>query len=182
MKGKYVVDIFLSMMQFGIVFSMTYFILKNIKSVLDEIFEIDIHVLYIGIASFFVIFPLCLVRRIEKFAFTFIIADFLILITTIVIIVYASIHISEKKVWGDGVDLINKSTWLTMIGSAVFSFEGIGVILPIVEVMEEPKKFPKVLLAVLTTTMVLYTGFGQFCLFVYGSELNDKPLITENLP
>lgn len=117
-------------------------------------------------------------RRIEKFAFTFIIADILILITVITIVVYASIHISEKKVWGEGVELINTSTFLTMIGSAVFSFEGIGIVMPIVEVMEDTTKFPKVLLAVLLTNMILYTSFGEFCFFIYGSELIDKPLIT----
>ena len=94
---------------------------------------------------------------------------------------FASIHISEKKVWGDGVDLINKSTWLTMIGSAVFSFEGIGVVLPIIEVTENPKQFPMILLAVLITNMLLYTSFGEFCLFVYGNELEGRPLITMNL-
>lgn len=121
-------------------------------------------------------------RKIEKFAFTFIIADFLILGTVITITVYAIIHISEKKVWGEGVDMLNTSTWLTIIGSAIYSYEGIGVVLPIIEVTEDPKKFPKILLAVLLTNMILYTGFGEFCLFVFGNELDGKPLITMNLP
>ena len=30
--------------------------------------------------------------------------------------------------------------------------------------------------------MILYTGFGEFCLFVWGNELEGKPLITMNLP
>ena len=33
------------------------------------------------------------------------------------------------------------------------------------------------------TNAVLFTGFGEFCLFVYGAkELEGKPLITMNLP
>lgn len=69
-----------------------------------------------------------------------------------------------------------------MIGSAIYAFEGIGVVLPIIEVTENPKQFPTILIAVLLTNLILYTGFGEFCLFVYGSELEGKPLITMNLP
>jgi solute carrier family 36 (proton-coupled amino acid transporter) len=68
-----------------------------------------------------------------------------------------------------------------MIGSAVYSYEGIGVILPLLEVTEKPEQYPKILTYVLVTVMVLYVGFGQFCLFVYGDEI-QSPLITTNLP
>lgn len=137
----------------------------------------------IGIFVFFVTAPLCFVRRIEKFAFTYVFADILILITAITILVFACFHISEKKEgWGDGVVALNESTWLTMIGSAIYSFEGIGVVIPIMEVTENPKQFPKLLLAVMLTNVILFTGFGEFCLFVYGKELEGKPLITMNLP
>lgn len=121
-----------------------------------------------------------LVRRVEKFAFTFLIADVLILTTVIVIIVYASIHIHEKKVWGEGVKAVNGETFLTMIGSAVFSYEGIGVVIPIIEVTNDPKNFHKIVLYVLMTVAIMYTGFGMFCLMVYGDELKN-PLITESL-
>jgi len=50
-----------------------------------------------------------------------------------VILVYASIHLADEG-WGTGIDLINTNTWLTMIGSAAYSYEGIGIILPIYDV------------------------------------------------
>jgi proton-coupled amino acid transporter len=127
-----------------------------------------------------VITPLTLIRRIEKFAFTYIIADFLILTTAIVIFIFACLHISQKKVWAEGIEPLNKETYLTMIGSAIFAFEGIGVVIPIAEVTEKPEKLPIILLFVLLTNLFLYTGFGEFCLLVYGDELKN-PLITENL-
>lgn len=96
--------------------------------------------------------------------------------------IYAGIHISEKKVWGEGVSMINESTWLTMIGSAIYSFEGVGVVLPIMDLCEDKKQFPKILFAVLVTDVFLYAIIGEFCLFVWGSELEGKPLITQNLP
>ena len=68
-----------------------------------------------------------------------------------------------------------------MIGSSVYSYEGIGVILPLLEVTEKPELYPKILFYVLLTVMVVYVCFGEFCLFVYG-DLIQKPLITSNLP
>ena len=69
-----------------------------------------------------------------------------------------------------------------MIGSSIYSFEGVGVVLPIMDVCEDQSKFPKILLAVMVTNVFLYTVFGEYCLFVYGNELSDFPLITSNLP
>jgi len=120
------------------------------------------------------------VRKIEKFAWTHLIADGFILLTTVVILVYTLIHLSENG-WGTGNKLINEETWLTMIGSAVYSYEGIGVILPLMEVTEKPEMYPRILTYVLVTVMALYVGFGEFCLFVYGDEIK-MPLITDNLP
>lgn len=68
-----------------------------------------------------------------------------------------------------------------MIGSAVYAYEGIGVVIPLLDVTEKPDLFPKILLLVLCTVFGLYTFFGEFCYFVYGDKLND-PLITANLP
>ena len=68
-----------------------------------------------------------------------------------------------------------------MIGTSVYSYEGIGVILPILEITDKPEQYPKVLMAVLTTVLVVYCFFGEYCLFVYGDLLND-PIITANLP
>lgn len=160
-----------------------FFTITNLKDVADGIFGKPIDIIFVGIFVFVLTSPLCLVRRIEKFAVTYIFADILIFLTAITIIVFATIHIKEKGYqWGVGVDLINEKTWLTMIGSAIYSFEGVGVVLPILDVCEDKKKFPKILFAVMMTNVMLYSFFGEYCLFVYGSELEGKPLITMNLP
>ena len=68
-----------------------------------------------------------------------------------------------------------------MIGSAVYSYEGIGVVLPLMEVTQKPEIYNKILFYVLLTVMLLYVSFGEYCLFIYG-ELLKTPLITDNLP
>jgi len=68
-----------------------------------------------------------------------------------------------------------------MIGFAVYSYEGVGVVLPILDVTAAPEKFNKILFAVLTTVTVSYVAFGEFCYIIYGSDLTN-PIVTENLP
>jgi uncharacterized membrane protein len=58
-----------------------------------------------------------------------------------------------------------------MIGSAVYSYEGIGVVLPLLEITEKPQMYNKILLYVLLTVMILYVTFGEYCLFIYGDLL-----------
>ena len=94
--------------------------------------------------------------------------------------VYASIRLSDRG-WGTGVMALNTATWLDMIGSAVYSYEGIGVVLPLLEVTQKPEMYSRILLYVLLTVMILYVGFGEYCLFIYGEDLK-LPLITANLP
>ena len=118
----------------------------------------------------------------EKFAFTHALADILIFTTAIMIITFSVLHVIKNDgKWGSGIQVINETTWLTIIGSAIYSYEGIGTIIPILEVTENPKQFPRIILYVLLTNMLLYTGFGEFCMFVYGDKMEGVPLITEML-
>jgi solute carrier family 36 (proton-coupled amino acid transporter) len=123
--------------------------------------------------------PLSYVRKIEKFAFSYVIADMLIFITTIVILTFATYHVTQKG-WGEGVVPFNTATWLTMIGSAVYAYEGFGTILPLLDVAEKPELFERTLFMVLATVFGVYTSFGVYCYTIYGKELVD-PLITANL-
>lgn len=142
-------------------------------------FDVHLDILYYGLICFAITTPLSYVREIEKFAFSYVLADFLILLTTIVILVYSTIRIVNE---GNGKDvvMINTATWLSMIGSAVYAYEGFGTILPLLDVAEKPEVFSKTLFYVLATVFVLYTSFGVYNYVVYGSELVD-PLITANL-
>jgi len=82
---------------------------------------------------------------------------------------------------GENVELFTDEGYL-MFGAAIFAFEGVGIVLPIAEVTQKPEQFSKILTAVLITTVVIYTGFGEFCYFVWGDDLDNKPLITDALP
>jgi amino acid permease len=46
--GKYIVDIFIFVMQLGFVIGLSYFAITSMKSVVDGIFHLDTPILYIG--------------------------------------------------------------------------------------------------------------------------------------
>lgn len=62
----------------------------------------------------------------------------------------------------------------------VFTFEGIGLIIPISESMKEPEKFPKVLTGVMIGITALFTSLGALSYATFGSE--TKTVILLNLP
>jgi proton-coupled amino acid transporter len=72
---------------------------------------------------------------------------------------------------------LNSSKFLNVIGFAIYSYEGIGVILPVMELTAQPEHYPKVLLSVLTTVLIVYVSFGELCYFVYGAGLENTPII-----
>jgi len=131
----------------------------------------------LGIICFAIFTPLCWVRKLEKFNWTHIIADMLILLTSIIVLVFAFIRLGEYG-WGEGLEAINTKTFANSISFAVYSYEGIGIIIPVMDITEDKEKFPKVLVAVLTTVFVTYLGFGEICYLIYGNLVAHEPLIT----
>lgn len=119
----------------------------------------------------FVIYvPLCWIRKIETFNWSHIFADILIISTILIIITYGLIHLKNNG-WGEGVVAVNYNTYFNMIGFAVYSYEGIGVILPIMDTMKDEKQFLNVLYVLLISVFLMYIIFGLFCYFVYGNLL-----------
>ena len=122
--------------------------------------------------------PLSYVREIEKFAFSYVLADVLILATTIIILGFSTYKLANSG-WGEEISALNGDTWLTMIGSSIYAYEGFGTILPLLDVAEKPELFSRTLFYVLATVFSLYTSFGVYCYLIYGKE--TQTLITANL-
>ncbi len=113
--------------------------------------------------------PLSYVREIEKFAFSYVLADVLILATTIIILGFSTYTLANSG-WGEEIKALNGDTWLTMIGSSIYAYEGFGTILPLLDVAEKPELFSRTLFYVLATVFSLYTSFGVYCYLIYGNK------------
>ncbi|KAG0320105.1 neutral amino acid transporter [Podila horticola] len=104
---------------------------------------------------------------------------FFVLVQLIVFIPLAMIFTIATSGIADVV-LFNKRDFALFIGTAVFTFEGIGLIIPISESMKEPEKFPKVLTGVMIGITALFTSLGALSYATFGSE--TKTVILLNLP
>jgi proton-coupled amino acid transporter len=66
------------------------------------------------------------------------------------------------------------------IGTAIFTYEGIGLIIPIQESMKQPHRFPGVLAGVMVVITFIFLSAGALSYAAYGST--TKTVILLNLP
>jgi len=76
------------------------------------------------------------------------------------------------------VQLFNPKDFPLLIGTAVFSFEGIGLVIPITDAMKEPRRFPAVLTGVMLFLMVLFGGAGILSYLTFGSKVQTVVIVN----
>lgn len=134
---------------------------------------------------FLTFYPLVLVRKITVFAKFHLFGDIMIILAIVVVMIDATISVTSNG-WNPSPQLawINTSLWPNAIGFAVYSFEGVGVILPIYDITENKQEYYKLVLIVCACITVMYVIFGEFCVFTYSGNLSfmTDPLITGSMP
>lgn len=122
--------------------------------------------------------PFSLLRDIEKLGFTALIADAFILTGLAYLFYYDVLTLSNSGL--ADIIMLNPDSWTLFIGTAIFAFEGIGLIIPIQESMKHPQKFPRVLFIVMIIITVLFIVMGAISYAAYGSKTETVVLL--NLP
>ena len=127
--------------------------------------------------------PLVMVRKIEVFAATHAFGDAMIIITLIVLFGYASASLANNGPEFSDIKPVG-ALWADAIGFSVYTYEGIGVILPIREVTADKQNYYKLLCITVTMIAMLYVLLGEFTAIAWGNkpEFQDLPLITSCLP
>ena len=121
------------------------------------------------------------VEDIKRFSATFLIGNILIFATVITVSVYCVFIFNEQG--GPGPDLMayNPSGFWATVGFAIYSYEGIGIVMPVLAKAREPESFNTSLIAAIATLAVIYIAFGELTAFTFGANLTE-PFITEMLP
>jgi proton-coupled amino acid transporter len=134
---------------------------------------------------FVILLPLVMVRKIQTFAKFHVFGDAMIFITLTVIVIFASVSVSNNGFLdhNPAVPWFNKKLWPDSIGFAIYAFEGIGVILPVQDITEDREGYFKIICITCCFITLVYISFSEFCLFTYFDRFNSTgPLITDYLP
>ncbi|KAI9344907.1 transmembrane amino acid transporter protein-domain-containing protein [Obelidium mucronatum] len=123
--------------------------------------------------------PLAWVRKIKFFSVTSLIADVFILLGLVYIFAY---DLSILSTVGPSHDIIwfNMESFPIFIGTALFAFEGICLILPIAESMKHPEKFPMVLTTCIIVIGLIFLVIGATGYLTFGNQV--ETVIFLNMP
>ncbi|KAI9313574.1 transmembrane amino acid transporter protein-domain-containing protein [Dichotomocladium elegans] len=130
--------------------------------------------------------PLVLIRNISKLSPAALFADVLIVTGLFIILacdIYqiffsggdTGVHAGPNMEWW-----FNPNMYPVFVGTAVYSFEGIGLIIPIRDAMEKPEKFPMVLTIVMVIVATILCAVGAMGYVAFGSDVKTVALL--NLP
>ncbi|KIX93300.1 uncharacterized protein Z520_10943 [Fonsecaea multimorphosa CBS 102226] len=167
--------------QVGFVSAYTVFTSENLQAFVLAVSKCRtfIDIKFMILMQLVIFLPLSLIRDIGKLGFTALIADAFILVGLIYLYYYDIATIVDNKGPSD-ITMFNPSTWTLFIGTAIFTFEGVGLIIPIQESMKRPRDFPGVLATVMVIITILFTSIGALSYAAYGSK--TKTVVILNLP
>ncbi|KAF7730239.1 neutral amino acid transporter [Apophysomyces ossiformis] len=174
---RFTVLVFLVISQIGFVCSYFIFISGNLVNVVSVLSECRAHIeqkYYILMPLIFLI-PFALVRHIAHLSFAAVVADILILFGLICIIYFTSDQLHNVGV-GPNIQSVNPANFALMIGTATFSFE----VIPIVESMKEPERFPFVVTLGMIIVCLIYILIGTLSYLAYGDQI--QAAVIYNFP
>ena len=182
--GRYMRNIILCSIvvsQMGFVAAYTVFVGENLQAFILAVSRCKefIDIKYLIILQLAVFLPLSLIRDISKLGFTALVADVFILLGLVYLYYYDVATIVDNGGIAD-VAAFNPATWTLFIGTAIFTFEGVGLIIPIQESMKHPQKFAGVLAMVMVGITIVFMSMGALSYAAYGSA--TKTVVLLNLP
>ncbi|PWY91495.1 amino acid transporter, amino acid transport and metabolism [Aspergillus sclerotioniger CBS 115572] len=168
--------------QLGFVCACIIFTAENIHAFVEAVTKNQTTAVSIGgliALQLLVLIPLSLIRNISKLGPIALLADVFILVGLAYIYCYDIASLVSRGM-ASTVELFNRQSFTLTIGSCIFTFEGIGLILPIQSSMKRPEHFDKLLYTVMAIITVLFTAVGALSYATFGDE--TKTEIISNLP
>jgi proton-coupled amino acid transporter len=178
---------FRNMINFSLVisqigFSSAYivFVGENLQAFIEAVSacKTSIDIKWVILMQMVIFLPLSLYRNINHIQKMALAADLFILLGLVYIYFYDVKTIVHQGGISDIQDF-NPKDWTLFIGTAIFTFEGIGLIIPIQGSMKDPGKFPKVLASVMIIVSVVMISIGALSYAAYGSH--TKTVVLSNM-
>lgn len=182
--GKYMraaILISIALSQIGFVAAYIVFTAENLHAFVLAVSKCRawIDIKYLVMIQLIVFLPLSLIRKISKLGATALVADAFILLGLIYLSYFDIWTIVINHGFSD-VANFNPRDWTLFVGTAIFTFEGIGLVIPIKEAMKQPSKFNGVLAGVMIVITAVFVLMGTLSYAAFGSK--TKTVILSNLP
>ncbi|XP_031356160.1 proton-coupled amino acid transporter 4-like isoform X1 [Photinus pyralis] len=176
--SRRLVNLFLCLTQLGFCCVYFVFISRNLKQIIDSYgYEYSIHLHMAGVLI--PIYLTCMVRNLKFLAPLSTLANILMVSGVIITLYYAARPPSAFNV----VNFARIGQLPLAFGTAVYAYEGIGLVLPLQNAMKMPHKFDSTF-GVLNVGMVIVTVFffavGLLSYLKYGDDIHGS--VTLNLP
>ncbi|KAJ2781137.1 hypothetical protein GGI15_003318 [Coemansia interrupta] len=177
---KYSVMVSIVLAQLGFCCAYVIFVATNMRDLWDTVtacrYRLPIEAWILG--QLLVYVPLAFVRRIKRFASLSAIGNIFIMIGLAYLLSYDFWSIATRG----PADVIqfNPSKFPLLVGTAAFSYEGISLVIPIVESMERKDKFRGVLTSSLVICAGLFVTIGALSYLTFGESV--ETVILLNLP
>ena len=171
----------IALSQLGFVCAGIVFVAENLLTFLDAVTggRSPLSIGGLIAVQMIILVPLSWIRNISKLGPAAMLADACILFGVTYIYQYDLGALASEGMHKTVV-LFNPEKYTLMIGTAIFTFEGIGLILPIQSSMVKPERFEWLLGVVMLIITVLFTSVGALCYAVFGQYTQVE--IINNFP
>ena len=178
---KFLINFSLVLSQVGFVSAYIVFVSENLQAFFLAVSkcEWDIDIRWFIFGQMLIFMPISLIRQIHNLEKFVLVADALIVLG-LVYLYYFDFSTLVANHWSSDIVQFNRNTWTLFIGTAIFTFEGIGLIIPIQSSMKNPAEFPRVLGLVMIGITVIFLSSGAFSYAAFGSR--TKTVILLNMP
>jgi len=178
---RFLINFSLVISQIGFSSAYIVFVSENLQAFILAVSKCktDIAVKWLILMQMIIFLPLSLYRNIQNIQKIAVAADIFILLGLLYLYYFDIFTLVSQHGVAD-IKEFNANSWTLFIGTAIFTFEGIGLIIPIQESMREPSKFPAVLGVIMVIITVIFTSMGALSYAAYGSK--TRTVVILNMP
>ncbi|PVU92979.1 hypothetical protein BB561_003524 [Smittium simulii] len=164
--------------QIGFCCAYSIFVATNTQFLFNSITKcsMDLPLSFWILVQFVFYIPISMVRKIKNFSILALVADVFIVIGLAYLFYYDGFILATEGI--ADIKLFNPVTFPLLIGTAVFSFEGIGLVIPVIDSMKTPSDFPKVLSLTVFISASLFIAAASLSYMAFGDKVETVILLN----
>ncbi|KAJ2692205.1 hypothetical protein H4R19_006202, partial [Coemansia spiralis] len=177
---QYAVTSSIVLAQIGGCCAYTIFVAQNWRSVFNALggHRVQLSTEFWIVVQAAVFVPLALIRQIRYFAPVALVANVLIIASLGYLLGFDVWHIATNG--PAPFANYNPARFPLLVGTAVYSFEGVTLVIPILESLRDKRSFARVLTIAVALCLGLFVGVGSLSYLTFGEHVN--PVVLLNLP